>query len=202
PERLPAGAYAHRLRLQTWLPGAASNAGGGTLVALERGADLAALDRECTFPAVSVAYPLARPGERFPVADSRFGGFGVPDEDGATRHAVILEGLAMITRLGVEKLMAGGVPDPELIRVTGGGSSSEPWMQVTANVLDRRLVSVPELDPAVGAALLAAASVSERRLEDLTPAPGATGEAREYEPDPELARVYRERYGEFLDKLA
>lgn len=66
-----------------------------------------------------------------------------------------LEGVAFALREGQEALEDRGISIPEL-RLAGGGSLQPAWRQLLANVLQRRLLAVP--DPAAsarGAALLA-----------------------------------------------
>lgn len=156
-DRLPLGAYAHRITDDTWLAAAASNTGGAVLTALESGADLEERDRDARIPTGYAAYPLARPGERFPVADPRFAGFGVPLPADGRFHGALLEGVAFVIRLGVERLAAAGLPPPQTIHLTGGGARSATWMRVIADVLRRPVIPRPDAGPALGAALLAAA---------------------------------------------
>lgn len=157
-DRLPPGAYAHRVADDVWLAAAASNCGGAVLAALEPGANLQERDRRARLPSGFAAYPLTRPGERFPIADPAFGGFGVPHSDDPRLHAALLEGVAFVIRLGVERLAGAGLPPPDAIHLTGGGARSERWTELIAAVLDCPLVPVPDASPALGAALLAAAA--------------------------------------------
>lgn len=164
------GAYAHRLAQDVWLAAAASNCGGAVLTALEPGADLAALDAAAHPPSGFAAYPLARPGERFPVSDPAFAGFGVPHPSDPRRHAALLEGIAFVIRRGIERLGDAGVATPEALHLSGGGSRSDLWTAVIGAVLERPLIAAPHADPALGAALLAAAAADNAPL-------GATAEA-------------------------
>ncbi|MDQ2755397.1 MAG: carbohydrate kinase, partial [Actinomycetota bacterium] len=66
--------YSHRAPDGAWWPGGASNVGGGAFAAYRSGVssrELAVLDMRAATrgPATVVCYPLARSGERFPVAD-------------------------------------------------------------------------------------------------------------------------------------
>lgn len=157
-DRLPPGSYAHRIAPDRWLAAAASNCGGAVLRALEPGADLAARDREADVPSGFAAYPLARPGERYPVADAGFAGFGLPHPSDPRLHAALLEGAAFVIRRGVERLNGAGVAPPAALHVTGGGARSAVWTGVIAAVLGRPLIVAPDAGPALGAALLAAAA--------------------------------------------
>ncbi|MEA2614820.1 MAG: D-ribulokinase [Chloroflexota bacterium] len=191
--RLPPGAYLHRLRDDVWLVSAAGNSGGGVLRALEPGADLADLDARSRVPTGLAAYPLARPGERFPVADPRFPGFGLPAADDPRLHAAILEGTALVVRLGIDRLCAGGAAPPRRLRVSGGGARSPLWMRLLASAVGRPVTAVPDAEPALGMALLAAAAVSGAAPGALTAAGGDPAET-EHPPDPELADALEEPY--------
>ena len=191
--RLPRGAYLHRLRSDVWLVSAAGNSGGGVLRALEPGADLADLDAHSHVPTRLAAYPLARPGDRFPVADPRFPGFGLPASGDPRLHAAILEGVALVVRLGIDRLCAGGAAPPPRLRVSGGGAHSPLWMTLLASALGRPVTAVPDAEPALGMALLAAAAVSGAAPGALAAAGGAVGET-EHAPDPELAGALEEPY--------
>jgi sugar (pentulose or hexulose) kinase len=191
--RLPRGAYLHRLRPDVWLVSAAGNSGGGVLAALEPEADLTALDAAAAMPSGCAAYPLARPGDRFPVADPRFGGFGLPERGDPRLHAAILEGVSLVVRLGVDRLCAGGATPPRRLRATGGGARSPLWMRLLASALGRPVRSVPDAEPALGMALLAAATVTGAAPGDLA-ATGAGGGETDHVPDPGLAAALEDAY--------
>lgn len=198
---LPPGAYVHRLRRDLWLPGAASNSGGGVLEALEPGADLGRGDVDATLPSGLAAYPLARPGERFPVNDPAFAGFGLPPGDDRRLHAAILEGEAFVARLGIERLVAAGVSRPARLWVTGGGARSPTWMGLLASVLDRPVIAAPDTDPALGAALIAAAGVLGEPVATMAPGPDSQGRQVTYEPSHELRAALEESYEAFLGRV-
>ncbi len=195
---LPPGAYAHRLRRDLWLPGAASNSGGGVLEALEPGVDLRRMDEEATFPCGLAAYPLGRPGERFPVADPAFAGFGLPPPDDSRLHAAILEGVALVIRLGIERLVASGVSQPSRLTVTGGGARSSTWMGILASVLKRPVAAAPDADPALGSALLAAAAALAAPVASIQAGPGSRGQPRTHRPSPRLIQGLGEAYSAFM----
>lgn len=196
---LPEGAYVHPLRPDLWLPGAASNCGGGVALALEPGRDLAERDAAIAGPSGYAAYPLARPGERFPVCNTLFTGFGLPAAGHPRLHAAILEGVAMVMRLGIERLVAAGVPEPRRLTVTGGGARSGAWMRIVASVLDREVVAAPDLDPALGSALLAAAAVQRAPVASIAAGPGAGGQLRTWLPDPLLRDGLSSGYRQFVE---
>ncbi|MFN2569348.1 MAG: FGGY-family carbohydrate kinase [Candidatus Dormibacteria bacterium] len=202
PPTLPAGAYAHRLAESLWLPGAASNTGGGVLTALQPGADLRAKDQEAVLPSQTAAYPLARPGERFPVNDPGFAGFGLPPPDHPAFHAAILEGTGYVIRYGIERLLGRGIPDWDTFRVSGGGARSPTWMTVIASVLRRTVVSAPEIDAALGAALIALAALRGEPAGSVAAAAGAMGPVREHVVDQGLRPWYSGGYSTFLGILS
>lgn len=198
--RPPAGAYLHRLRPDVWLLSAAGNTGGGVLETLEPGADLADLDSRSTVPTGLAAYPLARPGDRFPVGDPRFPGLGLPGPGDPRRHAAILEGVALVVRLGVDRLVTAGVSAPHRLRATGGGARSGLWMRLLAAATRCPVTAAPDADPALGMALLASAA-----LTGATPGTVRAGEAgtiTEHAVEPDLAAALEERYAELCAGVA
>lgn len=201
--RLPAGAYAHRLAPDFWLAAAAGNSGGGALRALHASdADLGELDRHARIPTGFAAYPLPRRGERFPVAEKEFAGFGLPHADDTRLHAAILEGVTFVVRLGIERICAAGVHPPNRLYLTGGGAGSAAWARVLASVVAAPVAPRPLSGPAIGAAILAASAV-----EGAASAAGEIGEGvpaanDDVLPDPPLVWQLDERYAAFLDWLA
>jgi xylulokinase len=69
----------------------------------------------------------------------------------------VLEGVAYGLRDGLELMVAAGMPRPDQVRVSGGGTASPVWRQILADVLGVRLATVATTEGAAyGAALLAA----------------------------------------------
>ncbi|MGH7687175.1 MAG: FGGY-family carbohydrate kinase, partial [Candidatus Dormibacteria bacterium] len=196
-DRLPRGAYGHRIAADAWLAAAAGNSGGGVLRATIR---LPELDSRARFPSGFAAYPLARPGDRFPIADPAFTGFGVPDVCDERLHAALLEGVAFVARLGVDRLTHAGVTTPQSVVVTGGGARSSVWMRVLASVLAVDVVALPDSGPAMGAALLAAAAADRATVKEVRAAVAQTPAATQA-PDPGLAAALAERYTAFTKLL-
>ena len=151
--------YAHKLPGGLWLPGAASNVGAAWIPAWFADRDVLELDRSATriLPQVRAVYPLLGRGERFPVADDHLT-VPIPEGLGETDlFAAGLLGTACVERRCYEVLddamgTAGGS-----VYSTGGGSRSDIWMQLRADVCRRpfHLPACPEA--AMGAAVLAAA---------------------------------------------
>ncbi|GHJ41091.1 FGGY-family carbohydrate kinase [Streptomyces sp. TS71-3] len=207
----PAGAlYSHRHPDGWWLPGGASNTGGEALAAqaadqpaADRARRLAALDEaaEARGPASHVCYPLRREGERFPFVAGAARGFRTgPPEDGADRHRAVLEGVAFVERLALERVRDLGAEVTGPLHAAGGGSRSPLWNRIRATVLDRPLRVVERAETAFGAALLAAAGTLHP---DLTTAAGEmTGPGRLVEPRREESAALDDSYGRFREELA
>jgi xylulokinase len=69
----------------------------------------------------------------------------------------VLEGVAFGLRDSLELMRAAGVPPTSQIRATGGGSRSDLWRRILADVLDAAIVTTSTAEGAAqGAATLAA----------------------------------------------
>ncbi len=112
----------------------------------------------------------------------------------------VLEGVTFGLRDGLDLMVAAGMPAPDQIRASGGGTASELWRQILADVLDAEIATVNTTEGAAyGAGLLAAVGAGwYRSVEDaaaalVTATPVAS-------PGPDTARyaeahaVYRELY--------
>jgi sugar (pentulose or hexulose) kinase len=202
--------YSHRHPDGYWLPGGASNVGGEILAHRFPEADLVALDRRAAdlSPTGFVAYPLARRGERFPFVHPEAEGFvlpfpSVPGQssgraatsqgiDQATLYTAYLEGVAYVERLAYETLESLGATVGDVIRAAGGGARSDVWLQIRADVLNRRLLRPVETGAAMGAAILAA---SRTHYAGVIPATRAMVQVeRSVQPRPALVKRYTERY--------
>jgi len=203
--RDPAGLiYSHRLPGGLWLPGAASNTGGGWTGTMFPGADLQALDAAAAqrMPGQSPAYPLVGRGERFPFRSESAEGFfppGLAADDLVGRYAACLEGVGLLECLAYEVLdeLTGG-SDGEVF-ATGGGSRSDVWMQCRADVTGRTFHRPACPESAFGSALLAAAGTFY----------GDLGEAiermvrirRSFHPRPQRRRHYDRLFQRFRGEL-
>lgn len=107
-----------------------------------------------------------------------------------------MEGVAHAARHVLEVLeQAAGTPAGSAA-VCGGGSASDAWCQIKADVLNRPLRRTAERDAGVvGAALLAGLAVGGAPLGDLTARMVRTD--REFEPDPALRGVYDDAHGRY-----
>ena len=158
----PDGAiYNHRHPAGGYLPGAASSTGCDWVETLYAGQDLDQLGRDAAayVPTEEIVYPLVKQGERFPFACPQAVGFGLQQiPDPARRFAAGMQGVALLERMGIEQFEKLGLPIGPTIFATGGGASSEIWLQIRASA-NRRTYSVPENAAcAMGAAILAASA--------------------------------------------
>ena len=140
-------------------------------------------------------------GERTPHVDpdarGAFVGLSVRHDRGALVRSV-LEGVAFGLRDSLD-LIAQLPGKIELARVSGGGASSELWLQIISSALELPLerVAVDE-GAAFGAALLGGVAAS--MWPDVHAAVAATVEPRKrIEPVPEWVEVYRDRLQRFRE---
>ncbi|MGV9316601.1 FGGY-family carbohydrate kinase [Streptomyces sp. NPDC003691] len=203
--RDPAGAlYSHRHPDGWWLPGGASNTGGESLAGLPA-PRVAALDRAAgeRGPASYVRYPLRREGERFPFVAAAARGFalGRPEDD-ADAHRAVLEGVAFVERLAVERVRSLGVPVSGPLYAAGGGSRSPVWTAIRATVLDRPVRVARRAETAFGAALLAASGTLHPSLAEAAAAmTGGTGAPAQTDPVPAERAALEDAYGRFVAEL-
>lgn len=191
--------YSHRLPGGLWLPGAASNTGAGWIRVWFPGADPAALDQAASglLPSAHIAYPLARQGERFPFHHSKATGFIEPPTDGIDRYAACLQGTAFVERMGYEVLDAALGSASGAVYSTGGGSRSDLWMQVRADVCQRVFHRPACPEAAFGAAVLAASTTVWGSLQEAME--HMARPVRTFAPQP--GDAYEAAYARFLGAL-
>lgn len=202
-----AGVYSHVAPDGLFWPGGASNSGAGVLGV----GDTAGIDpgeytaRIAEFgPADAVTYPLARPGERFPVAAPGFPGFwialpgGDPRTDTVARFRALYEGVAFVERLGIERLAQLGV-DRGVHHLAGGAAVSDAWNRIRATVLGRSVIVSRGAGSARGAAALAASAISGEPL--AVTAERFAGARSTVDPDPVEIEALDERYRVFIATL-
>lgn len=152
--------YSHKAPDGRWLPGGASSTGAGAIARGFPGRDLADLDRRAAArePATALTYPLVPEGERFPFLAPDARGFrlgGTGDE--ADDFAAVLQGVGYLERLCFDHLDLLGAPTGGDLTLTGGAARSDYWCQLRADILGRPVVLPRQAEPALGAAVLAAA---------------------------------------------
>lgn len=138
-------------------------------------------------------------GERSPIDDHNArAGFHNLGETTTSAHLTraVLEGVSLNLRwlLGAAEKFTGTRMDE--LSLVGGGARSDLWCQITADVLDRRIVRVqdPLLATLRGAALFAGVSLGRIRWADV---PNLVPTDPVFVPDPGTRAVYDRAFGEF-----
>lgn len=151
------GIYSHRL-LGAFLPGGASNAGAAVLARFFPPARIAELSARID-PATDSGfdyYPLAAPGERFPINDPALIPHLEPrPADEARFLHGLLEGIARIEALGYRRLTELGAPAPRRVLTVGGGAVNPVWTALRQRILGVKVVAAAQAEAAYGTALLA-----------------------------------------------
>ena len=195
--------YCHSHPQGYWLPGGASNVGAECLAKLFHDKNLEELDAYVSqySPTSLIVYPLVRTGERLPFVNPKAEGFVI----GEPRHeydlyAAYLEGVGYVERWCLELMEELGAEVGDTVYTTGGGAKSEEWMQVRANILNRRVTRPASAECAMGTAAVAA---SQTLFPDLASAvksmirPGPS-----VSPDPSLVPTYEDHYQAFREACA
>ena len=193
--------YCHKLPGGRWLPGGASNTGGEWIARDFAGENFRTLDAAAArlLPVPVLAYPNLREGERFPFLSSGARGFSLPEPaDRVERFAANLQGTALLERLGYDVLDSIAGTSGGAVYSTGGGSRSDVWMQLRADVTGRPLHRPACPESAFGSAVLAAAM-------HFGGVPHATAALVRLEatfaPGPVKTVRYDELYGRFCEEL-
>ncbi len=150
------GIYSHRLGAR-WLAGGASNTGGKVIETLFPRGRLAALtDRlRPDSPTNLHFYPLAKPGERFPINDPNLAPRLEPrPDDEATFFQAVLEGIAEVEALAYQRLRELGAPPLASVRSVGGGADNAAWTQIRAGMLKVPFPAAASQEACVGTARL------------------------------------------------
>jgi xylulokinase len=134
-----------------------------------------------------------------PLARGAFVGLSVAHDRRHLTRAV-LEGVAFGLRDGLDLMIGAGMPAPQQIRASGGGTASPLWRQILADVLGAEIATVDTTEGAAyGAALLAAVSADWHPSVDAACAAFVTARPAAA-PGPEAAAyaeahvVYRDLY--------
>ncbi|PAY21007.1 carbohydrate kinase [Rhodopirellula sp. SM50] len=152
------GIYSHRIG-DMWLPGGASNSGGGVLLDFFTPDQLSELQSNLdpSTPTGLDYYPLSKPGERFPIADPNLVPRLTPrPQDDAVFLQGMLESIAEIERVGYAALQELGAPKVHQISTAGGGAANDAWTQIRTRVLAVPVLNADSSEAAVGAARIAA----------------------------------------------
>lgn len=184
--------YSHKLPGGYWLPGAASNTGASWIKTWFPDADLPRMDAEALryLPSKDTVYPLTLEGERFPFANSRARAILPPGLSSARKFAACLQGTACLERMAYTLLdEALDVPPGKgEVFSTGGGSYSDIWMQLRADLCQRVYHRPACTEAAFGVAILAAAATSHSTLPEAVQR--MTQQSRTFKPHRELEEAY------------
>lgn len=193
--------YCHRHPQGYWMPGGASNTGADWISAdfAER---LSSLNQQAAtlFPTDWLAYPLKQQGERFPFIAPQARGFAdeaIPDE--ATLFTANLEGVAFIERLAFELVEQLSGEKVATVFSAGGGSNSDVWLRIRANVLNCQIHKMSTTSGALGAAILASSQTYFSSLSEAAKA--MTQVAETFRPEPNLVELYEAKYQKFKQEL-
>ncbi len=188
--------YSHKLPGGYWLPGAASNTGASWIKTWFPDADLPRMDVKALpyLPSKDTVFPLTLRGERFPFANSSARAVLPPGLSGARKFAACLQGTACLERMAYTLLdeALGTPPDQGEIYSTGGGSCSDIWMQLRADLCQRIYHRPACTEAAFGAAILAAAATRYSTLPEAIQQ--MTHQSKTFEP----CREYEEAYAAFV----
>lgn len=192
--------YSHAHPDDGWLPGGASNSGGGVLTRTFWGADLTAMDRAAAtyLPTPVVRYPLSTPGERFPFVrmDAEPFVLGTPRND-AEAYAALLQGVAFVERLGLSYMESLGAEVAGPVAFSGGATRSDRWTQLRVDILGRPARLTEHADGAFGMAVLASAAPGS-----VTAAADRMVRTRKViGPRPERTQRFLEVYRTMVDEL-
>ncbi len=150
------GVYSHRYR-DLWLVGGASNAGASVLRRYFNDEQLDALSARIDPLQESPLdyYPLAKPGERFPVNDAQLAPRlePRPASDVEFLHG-LLQGLSRIEAAGYAKLAELGAPPLNRIVTNGGGAKNPIWRTMRERILDVPVSTSEHCEAAYGSAQL------------------------------------------------
>ena len=101
-------------------------------------------------------YPLARPGERFPINDAALAPRLEPrPAERARFFQGVLEGIAAIEALGYARLVELGAPALRSLRTVGGGAANAAWTEIRRRRIDAPFIPPFSHEACVGAARLA-----------------------------------------------
>lgn len=195
--------YTHRHPDGYWMPGGASNTGADWVARDFARSDLIKLNRAASdlIPTGVLAWPLSRPGERFPFVAPTATGFEPTGLSEEVRFTARLEGVAAIERCAYDLLEELCGEHVECVYSAGGGSRSDTWLAIRSTFLRRPIVIARHPDGAVGAAIVGA---SQTRFGSLIGAADTmVQKERTIEPiSSAMADAYDDHYQRFRTVLA
>ncbi|MBD2022491.1 FGGY-family carbohydrate kinase [Leptolyngbya sp. FACHB-36] len=156
-DRAEYGIYSHRLGEQ-WLVGGASNTGGAVLQQFFTPAELQQISAHVPVdhPSPLDYYPLAQPGERFPISDPQLAPRLQPRPENPVEflHG-LLESMARIEAEGYQLLQDLGATPLAQVYTAGGGADNPAWTAIRARRLGASVARSPQTEAAYGTARLA-----------------------------------------------
>lgn len=190
--------YSHRHPAGYWMPGGASNTG-ADWVSTDFGDNLAELTLQASrlIPSDNISFPLRQQGERFPIVCPEARGFEPAGLSEAERFTANMEGVAYLERYAYELIEHLSNEKVNAVYTAGGGSNSDVWLTIRANVMNKPVYKMKYVSGAVGAAILAASNTSYSGLADAVKE--LTTIDKEVRPENNLARKYNDNYLRFLD---
>jgi sugar (pentulose or hexulose) kinase len=196
------GLYCHHHGELGWIPSCTMHTGGDVLTKRFGDDRLSGLDRLAAErgPATVLTFPLVRRGEFFPIFAPDAEGFtlGRPlDEADAYRSC--LEGVALMEALAYETCRALGAPVEGAVVTTGGGSHSDVWSQIRADVLGRPVCRPVQEGTALGAATVGLAALGDGLVATVE---RVVRHTPEIEPDRSTVDHYADRRGELVEAFA
>ena len=197
--------YCHILpgKRRIYLPGGASSIGAECLQAYFPNINFKSYDSKALeyFPTKALIYPLVKKGERFPFINPNAEHFYIgPQENEFQRYTAYLQAVAFVERLCLEVFETLEVKMGQNVYTIGGATKSEPWLQIRADVLQKRIFRPEIIEAAYGAAILAASTVIYH--EDLSKASKKFVKPKlVIQPRLELREKIEKHYQEFLTQL-
>jgi D-ribulokinase len=194
--------YSHRHPDGYWMPGGASNVGGGCLETHFKKDDFGRLNKGIAgFPPSNlIIYPLQKNEERFPIRKSGITGFMVGEaQDRYQLYQGYLEGVGYVERLAYDLLGELGAELGDKIYVAGGASKSMEWLKIRAAILNKLLCKPGVTGAQMGVAVLAASKTHYHSLAEAAEA--MVKIEKKIVPEPEMAKLYAEKYQQFLVEM-
>ena len=155
------GVYSHRIK-DMWLPGGASNSGGGVLLKYFTAEQMQQMTTQLRpdRPTGLSYYPLKAKGERFPINDPELEPKLSPrPDDDLMFFQAMLEGIAEIERLAFEALQQAGAPAVKKIYTAGGGAGNDAWTNIRQRKLGVEISQAQSREASTGVARIAAGLV-------------------------------------------
>ncbi|MGG7660925.1 FGGY-family carbohydrate kinase [Dyadobacter sp. BHUBP1] len=192
--------YSHRHPEGYWMPGGAGNIG-ADWVSAGFADDLPALTHAASdlIPTGLIAYPLLQPGERFPFIAPQARGFSPENASRQATFAANMEGVAFVERYAYQMIESLSDEKVNAVYTAGGGSNSDVWLTIRANVLNRPVHKCGNVTGAAGAAIVAAAGSYFGTLTQAAQA--MTRIEKTIRPEPALVTAYTLQYRNFIQAL-